>query len=231
MKDLQKLEAKIGYRFRDQELLKNAITHSSYIKEHNRDEKSNERLEFLGDAFFDAVIGEELYRSFPQKEEGFLSRTRASLVCEKSLAKVAVTLSIGDHLLLGHGEERSGGRHRESILADTMEAILGAVYLDGGFEAVKKVVLTLFQKAIDDARHGKYVVTDYKTALQERLQARGITDIKYALLKESGPDHDKTFLVQLEVEGRPETTGEGKSKKQAEQHAAEAMMEREHYVL
>lgn len=227
MNNLQRLEEKIQYCFHDKELLRNAVTHSSYIKEHGRGEKSNERLEFLGDAFFDAIIGEELYRSFPQKEEGFLSRTRASLVCEKSLAKVANELSIGEYLFLGHGEERSGGRHRESILADTMEAIMGAIYLDGGFEAAKAVVLRIFQSAIDDAKHGKYVMTDYKTALQERLQGRGITDIRYTMLEENGPDHDKTFLVQLEVNGRPETRGRGKSKKQAEQQAAEAMFERE----
>ncbi len=228
MDNIGKLEEKIGYRFHDKGLLKNAVTHSSYIKEHNRGEKSNERLEFLGDAFFDAVIGETLFKIFPQKEEGFLSRTRASLVCEKSLAKAAVRLCVGEHLLLGNGEEKSGGRFRESILADCMEAIMGAVYLDGGFDAVKNVVLDIFKDAIDDAVHGKYIITDYKTALQEKLQSRGITDIRYVLVKESGPDHDKTFLVRLEVDGKPETTGSGKSKKQAEQRAAEAMMEREY---
>jgi len=226
MCNIGQLEERIGYRFRDKALLKNAVTHSSYIKEHNRGEKSNERLEFLGDAFFDAIIGEALYEIFPQEEEGFLSRARASLVCEKSLAKAAARLCVGEHLLLGNGEEKSGGRHRESILADTMEAIMGAVYLDGGFETVKAVVLEIFEEAIEDARHGKYIITDHKTALQEKLQSKGITDIRYVLLKESGPDHDKTFLVQLEVEGKPETSGSGKSKKQAEQRAAEAMMER-----
>lgn len=227
MSNIQGLEEKIGYRFQDKELLKNAVTHSSYIKENGRSEKSNERLEFLGDAFFDAIIGEALYKIFPQKEEGFLSRTRAALVCEKSLAMAAAELGIGEYLLLGNGEEKGGGRHRESILADTMEAIMGAVYLDGGFEAVKAVVLDIFKDAIDDARHGKYVITDYKTALQEKLQGKGITDIKYVLVKESGPDHNKTFQVRLEVDGRPETSGIGKNKKQAEQRAAEAMMERE----
>lgn len=227
MDNLQRLEEKINYRFREKELLKNAVTHSSYIKEHNRGEQSNERLEFLGDAFFDAIIGEELYKLFPKKEEGFLSRTRAALVCEKSLAKVAGELSIGEYLLLGHGEERSGGRQRASILADTMEAILGAVYLDGGFSAVQQVVLRLFKQAIDDAKQGKYIVTDYKTALQEKLQSRGTTDIKYELLEETGPDHDKTFLVQLVVDGTPKTQGKGKSKKEAEQQAAEAMIEGE----
>lgn len=226
MGDIRQLEEKISYVFSDRDLLKNAVTHSSYIKEHSRENRSNERLEFLGDAFFDAIIGEELYKIFPQKEEGFLSRVRASLVCEKSLAKAARKLELGKYILMGNGEEKSGGRDRESILADTMEAVIGAVYLDGGFEAVKTSVLDIFREAIEDAVNGKFIITDYKTALQEKLQHDGITDIRYVLIKETGPDHDKTFKVQLEVNGRPETTGEGKSKKQAEQNAAEAMIER-----
>lgn len=226
MEDIRQLEEEIGYRFRDKALLKNAVTHSSYIKGHSTEEHSNERLEFLGDAFFDAIIGEELYKIFPQKEEGFLSRVRASLVCEKSLAKAARRHRIGQYIRMGKGEEKSGGRNRESILADTMEAIIGAIYLDGGFEAVRKWVLDIFSEAINDAVHGKYIITDYKTALQEKLQHEGITDIKYMLLKEIGPDHDKTFEVQLMVNGKPESTGVGKSKKQAEQRAAEAMIER-----
>lgn len=226
MVDIRQLEKELGYSFCNKELLKNAVTHSSYIKGHSSEEKSNERLEFLGDAFFDAIIGEELYKIFPQKEEGFLSRVRASLVCEKSLAKAARNHNIGKYILLGNGEEKSGGRNRESILADTMEAIIGAIHLDGGFEAVRKWVLEIFGEAIDDAVHGKYIITDYKTALQEKLQHEGITDIRYTLVREIGPDHDKTFEVQLVVNGIPETTGVGKSKKQAEQHAAEAMIER-----
>lgn len=226
MKDLQLLEEEIGYEFEDKALLRTALTHSSYVKEHGRGEQSNERLEFLGDAFFDAIIGEELFKIFPRQEEGFLSRTRATLVCEASLACEAVRLELGEFILLGNGEERSGGRKRPSILADAMEAVMGAIYLDGGFEAVKSVVLRLFRDSIEDAQHGKYVVVDHKTALQEKLQSRGITDIKYVLAGEEGPDHDKTFLVQLEVNGKAVSKGKGKSKKQAEQHAAEAMMDR-----
>ena len=169
MGDRIQLEQKIGYEFRDPSLLKKAVTHSSYIKEHDEGNKSNERLEFLGDAFFDAIIGEELYKIFPQKEEGFLSRVRASLVCEKSLAKAARSLELGKHILMGNGEEKSGGRDRESILADAMEAVMGAIYLDGGFEVLKKVVLQIFNDAIEDAKCGKYVITDYKTTLQEKL--------------------------------------------------------------
>ena len=192
MEDIRQLQQKIGYHFNDIDVLKNAVTHSSYIKEHDRNSKSNERLEFLGDAFFDAIIGEELYRSFPEKEEGFLSRTRATLVCEKSLANEARRLD-----------------------------------LDGGFNAVKTVVLSLFDESIKDVKRGKFIIVDYKTTLQEKLQNKGEANIKYVLLKESGPDHDKTFQVQLEVNGRAMTKGTGKSKKQAEQSAAKAMLERE----
>ena len=227
MEDIRQLQQKIGYHFNDIDVLKNAVTHSSYIKEHDRNSKSNERLEFLGDAFFDAIIGEELYRSFPEKEEGFLSRTRATLVGEKSLANEARRLDLGKYIMLGNGEEHNGGRFRESILADTMEAVIGAVYLDGGFNAVKTVVLSLFDESIKDVKRGKFIIVDYKTTLQEKLQNKGEANIKYVLLKESGPDHDKTFQVQLEVNGRAMTKGTGKSKKQAEQSAAKAMLERE----
>ena len=227
MEDIRQLQQKIGYHFNDIDVLKNAVTHSSYIKEHDRNSKSNERLEFLGDAFFDAIIGEELYRSFPEKEEGFLSRIRATLVCEKSLANEARRLDLGKYIMLGNGEEHNGGRFRESILADTMEAVIGAVYLDGGFNAVKTVVLSLFDESIKDVKRGKFIIVDYKTTLQEKLQNKGEANIKYVLLKESGPDHDKTFQVQLEVNGRAMTKGTGKSKKQAEQSEAKAMLERE----
>lgn len=231
MDNWERFEKKINYEFRDKLLLKTALTHSSYVKEHGRGVRSNERLEFLGDAFFDAIIGEKLFRIFPDKEEGFLSRTRATLVCEKSLSDKAKMLNMGEYILLGKGEEHSGGRHRESILADAMEAVIGAVYLDGGFEAAKDMVIGLFKDVIEDTRHGKYVITDYKTVLQEELQSRKITDIRYVLLEENGPDHDKTFEVELSVNGIRGTRGKGKSKKQAEQNAAKAMLERKHDAL
>ena len=220
MKDKTSLQQKLGYTFRDPDLLETALTHSSYSKEHGEGARSNERLEFLGDAFFDAIIGEELFRIFPDREEGWLSRIRATIVCEKSLAAQARKLELGDFLLLGHGEEKSGGRRRESILADATEALIGAIYLDGGYEAVRQVVLDLFRGVIDDTRRGIFVVYDYKTHLQEVLQARGITDIRYQMTGEEGPDHDKTFTVTLYIDGVPSSQGRGKSKKQAEQNAA-----------
>ncbi len=221
------LEERLGYRFTDAGLLQTALTHSSYVREQPRAGQSNERLEFLGDAFFDAIIGEELYRLFPKKEEGFLSRVRATIVCEPSLAEQAEHLDLGSFLLMGNGEDRNGGRKRPSILADALEAVMGAIYLDGGFDAVSRTVLRLFRSVIDDTTRGKYLVHDYKTALQEKLQAEGQTDICYEMLSQSGPDHDKTFTCGVFVGGQLKAQGTGKSKKQAEQMAAKELLKKE----
>ncbi|MCI7145838.1 MAG: ribonuclease III [Clostridiales bacterium] len=231
MTQITQFEGKIEYRFNDRELLVTALTHSSYAQENGGASENNERLEFLGDAFFDAIIGEELYRDFPGKEEGFLSRARAAIVCEKALALEGRRLGVGEIIRLGRGEEKNGGRERESIIADAMEAVIGAVYIDGGFEEAKRVVLHIFRGLIEDAKSGKFIVRDYKTALQEVLQQQGITDIKYIPQGEEGPDHNKTFTVRLEVEGRKMSEGRGKSKKQAEQQAAEAALKRSQNVI
>lgn len=225
--DLTLLEERLDYRFSDRQLLVTALTHSSYVREHGGGEQDNERLEFLGDAFFDAVIGEELFRMFPRKEEGFLSRVRATIVCERSLADKAGQIGLGAFLRLGRGEEKTGGRERSSVLADAMEAVIGAVYLDGGFEEVKKMTLVLFAPEIEETARGHYQTHDYKTRLQEVLQARGITDIRYDVLKEDGPDHDKTFTTGLYVGGELCSEGTGKSKKEAQQQAARKLLERE----
>ena len=153
-----------------------------------------------------------------------MSRIRATIVCEKSLAMKAEVFSLGEYLRIGRGEEKTGGRKKISILADTMEAIIGAVYMDGGFESAKAFVLDVFADVLENARHGKYIVTDYKTALQELLQSKGSASIKYTLAEESGPDHDKTFRVELYVNGKRESEGVGKTIKQAEQHAAETAL-------
>ena len=225
--DLQQFEQIIGYEFGDLTLLDQALSHSSYTRERKHEELSdNERLEFLGDAFFDAIIGEALYRMFPDAEEGRLSKMRASIVCEGSLAQAAKRISLADFMLLGYGEEKNGGRQRESILADATEAVVGAIYLDGGYECAKDFVLRTFEKELQDAREGKFINKDYKSALQEELQAAGIHEIKYILEKEEGPDHDKTFTVRLEVKGQTAGHGTGKSKKNAEQAAAKNALER-----
>lgn len=212
-------------------MLVTALTHSSFAQESGESVKNNERLEFLGDAFFDAIIGEALFKFFPEKEEGFLSRARAAIVCEKALAIEGERLKIGEIIRLGKGEEKNGGRERESIIADAMEAVIGAVYIDGGFEEAKKTVLGIFADLLEDAKSGKFIVRDYKTALQEELQHHGIVDIKYIPQGEEGPDHNKTFTVRLEVDGQKMSEGKGKSKKQAEQCAAEAALKRSHNAV
>jgi len=229
---LKSIEEKIGYSFKDRRLLETALTHSSYAREKGGG-VFNERMEFLGDAMLDAIAGEKLYKEFPGKGEGFLSRTRASLVCEKFLFEVAVRLNLGEYLLLGAGEDKTGGRQRPSILADAVEALIGAVFLDGGYEAAKQVVLELLSEGLQDAREGKLLVTDYKTALQELLQAEGASasDIKYVDAGQSGPDHDKVFTVRLMINGRQEAEGMGKSKKQAQQKAAEQALSRRRYAI
>lgn len=210
-------------------LLEKALTHSSYCREHGVESRdSNERLEFLGDAFFDAVISEELYQRLEKVDEGKLTKTRALIVCEKSLASVALRLGVGNYLNLGKGEEHSGGRKRESILADALEAVVAAIYLDGGFEAMRQFVAREFASAIDDALAGK-LFADYKTQVQEVLQKRGKnTKIRYVTDREEGPDHDKTFYVHLVCDGETMGRGSGKTKKEAEQNAAKETLEGRH---
>ncbi len=216
----------IEYSFQDKSLLDKALTHSSYCREHGVASKdSNERLEFLGDAFFDAVISEELYKRLEKVDEGKLTKTRALIVCEKSLASVAQRLGVGNYLNLGKGEEQSGGRKRESILADALEAIVAAIYLDGGFEPMRRFVAREFASSIDDALAGK-LFADYKTQVQEVLQKRGKnTKIRYVTDREEGPDHDKTFYVHLVCDGMTMGRGSGKTKKEAEQNAAKETLE------
>jgi ribonuclease-3 len=214
--------------FRDETLLERALTHSSYVKEKTeRCDRNNQRLEFLGDAFFDAIISEELFRRLDKVEEGKLTKLRALIVCEKSLAFQGRQVDIGKYLYLGKGEECTDGRNRESLLADAMEAVIGAIFLDGGYEAARNVVLKAFKERIDDAVSDK-LNNDYKTELQEKIQAQGSssTEISYVIEKEEGPDHDKTFHISLICAGNLIGKGQGKSKKEAEQNAAKEALER-----
>lgn len=227
MNNNREFEDKIGYHFKDAQLLERALTHSSYAKETGQGRLGgNERLEFLGDAFLDAIIGEELYRKMPKAEEGQLTKARASIVCEKSLAQAGRRLSIGRHMMFSRGEEKCGGRDRDSLLADGMEAVIGAIYLDGGYARAQHFVLDIFKEDLQDAGKGKLSNRDYKSQLQELLQSKGILDIRYSLEKEEGPDHNKTFSVSVEICGKPGGRGTGKSKKIAEQNAAKDAMER-----
>ena len=220
---IKDLETAIGYRFNNITLLQNALTHSSYANERWHDSlKSNERLEFLGDSILGMVVAEHLYRNFPNRPEGELTRMRADMVCETSLALVANKLDLGSHLLLGHGEEQGGGRTRPSILADAVESVIAALFLDGGFEAAASLIRRFILVDVPVTRlHNR----DYKTALQELVQQKKNQVLSYALVGESGPDHDKRFQVEVSLNGAVVGTGSGSSKKRAEQDAARDAIE------
>jgi len=210
----------IKYQFNDIHLLETALTHSSCCSDmKNKGMENNEKLEFLGDAILDAIISEYLYKNQETKGEGILSKVRASIVCEKSLAEIGRKLRIGQYIQMGKGEELTGGRDRDSIVADAMEAVIGAIYLDRGYLPAQIFVLTYFQETIEEAMQGKRN-KDYKTRLQEKLQIKGDIVIEYVLEKEEGFAHDKTFHMKLLVSGSEMGKGMGKNKKEAEQAAA-----------
>ena len=213
------LEEKLGYEFRDPALLENALTHSSCANESRGRLQSNERLEFLGDSILGMVVADHLYRNHPDLPEGELTRTRAALVCEDSLVEVAEALRLGEYLHLGKGEEAGGGRKRPSIQADAVEAVLAAVYLDGGIGSARKIVQ---QYILCREVEGLTSPRDYKTALQELVQRESGQVLKYRLTGEEGPDHDKRFFVEVDLNGEVAGRGKGNSKKEAEQMAAKA---------
>ena len=211
------------YTFNNPALLQNALTHSSYANE-NRDKgiRNNERLEFLGDSVLGMLVAEYLFRNFPDRPEGELTRMRADMVCEQSLALIANKIGLGGYLLLGHGEERFGGRSRISILADAVESVIAACYLDGGYEAALGFVTTF---VLSDVPVVKLHNVDYKTALQEKVQQKKNQTLHYHLVGEEGPDHDKRFRVEVLLNGNPIGSGTGTSKKRAEQDAARVALE------
>ena len=213
---LKVFEEIIGYKFKDRALLKTALTHSSFANESNGKYDYNERLEFLGDSVLGMITAEFLYTHHPEMPEGKLTKTRAAMVCEKSLHRFAQSIKLGEFMFLGKGEINTGGRERPSILADAFESLIAAIYLDAGFEEAKKFVLGFISTAdIDEP-----VITDYKTALQEIVQKNPGEYLEYFMVGESGPDHCKTFIVEVHLNNNVIGTGEGKSKKQAEQMAA-----------
>lgn len=214
------LLAAIGYVFKDEGMLCEALTHKSYSNEHPESAKGhNERLEFLGDAVLDMVVSQRIFLDYPRLPEGELTRIRAEVVSEPALAAVARLLAVGDYLRLGRGEEKSGGRHKESLIANAVEALLGAIYLDGGLEAVRMVVDHLFTEAIEQAFRRKSGI-DYKTRLQEVLQARQGSPPAYRLVRAEGPDHDRTYTIEVLHGGRSIGAGSGVTKKAASQQAA-----------
>ena len=220
------LEEKLGYRFKNRALLENALQHSSYANEHRgAGMRSNERLEFLGDAVLGVVTADYLYKKHPDLPEGDLTRIRAALVCEESLVEVAQALGLGEYLKLGKGEEAGGGRHRASILADATEAVFAAVYLDGGItaasELIHRVLLDVEREEVVEERR-----RDYKTLLQEHIQRKAGQELTYCMVREEGPDHAKTFVTEVQLNGAAIGEGSGHSKKESEQMAAKSALEK-----
>lgn len=220
--NLENLEKNLQYKFKDINLLKQALTHSSFAYENKV--RSNEKLEFLGDSILEFVSSEYIYKKYPKLTEGEMTKVRASVVCGESLSKVARKNNVGEFLYLGKSEKISGGQNRKAVLEDAVEAIIAAIYLDGGIESAKKFIFDNLEEEIDKAT--KHVgVKDYKTVLQEILQKNGTVNIEYEITNEQGPDHDKTFYAQVKLDGKVLAKGEGKSKKVAEMHAAQKALQ------
>lgn len=217
---MESLEKRLDYKFNNITLLKNALVHSSYANEVRGTTHSNERLEFLGDSVLSIIVAEHIFYKFPEMPEGELTKLRASLVCEKSLCAFSRELGIGEYLLLGKGEDKNGGRERDSILADAFEAVLAAIYIDGGMDAAKKHIFNTVLRNIDNHIDDADSFKDYKTLLQEIIQRNPEESVSYILIDEQGPDHDKVFTVQVRLNSNVIGQGTGKSKKQAEQMAA-----------
>ena len=217
---MEKLEERIGYRFRDRSLLEEALTHSSYANENPEESLCNERLEFLGDAVLSIIVAEDLFRRHKEFAEGELTKERASLVRESALFGFAKEIELGDYLRLGRGEVQSGGSGRASILADAMEALIAAVYLDGGYSKAKKFVLGFTKKASKQENGGQ----DSKSLLQEVMQ-KNDERVRYVVISETGPAHEKTFTVEARINSNRIGKGKGSSKKAAEQSAARQALE------
>ena len=220
--NLEILEKEIGYKFKNISLLKKALTHTSYAYEHGVE--SNEKLEYLRDIILEFLSSKYIYNNYPKLKEGEMTKVRATVVCEKSLYQVAKLHNFSDFLYLGKSEIKTGERQRTAILADSVEAVIAAMYKDGGIEPVEKFIVENLKEPIEEAT--KHVGDkDYKTVLQEKLQVNGDVNIKYTITNEKGPDHDKTFEAQVECDGKFLAKGEGKSKKEAQMQAAKKALE------
>ena len=220
--DLSKLEENIGYKFTDINLLRKALTHTSYANENHIE--SNEKLEFLGDSILEFISSKYIYNNYKFLKEGEMTKVRADVVCEKSLHKVALKHNFSDFLYLGRSQTMSGESVRPAILADSVEAVIAAIYFDSDLEHAEKFIVENLKEAIDVASH-HVGMKDYKTVLQEKLQIHGDVDIKYVILEEKGPDHDKTFVAQVSCDGKKLAIGNGKNKKSAEMDAARKALE------
>lgn len=220
--ELEEFEKKIDYTFIDKKLLEKALTHTSYANE-NRTE-SNEKLEFLGDSILEFISSKYMYQNYTSLKEGEMTKVRASVVCEKSLYKIAKMHNFSDFLFLGKSEQQTGGKNRPAILADSVEAVIAAMFLDGGLEVTEKFIIDNLKDSIEfETKH--VGDKDYKTVLQEKLQIHGNVKIEYVITKESGPDHDKKFEAQVKKDGKILANGQGKSKKEAEMAAAKKALE------
>jgi len=222
-KCLAALESKLNYSFGDVALLDTAMTHTSYVKGDGRARMHNERLEFLGDAVLELCVSEYLFKRFSEFDEGAMTRLRAQTVCEGALFEIAKELGLGEALLLGRGEDHSGGRDKPSILSDALEAVIGALYIDGGMETARGFILSFIDGSVDAALKGG-ALKDYKTMLQEYVQKRHMGAIAYHLLGSSGPDHSKVFTMEVTIAGIPSGIGEGHTKQEAGQRAAKAAL-------
>lgn len=221
---MEELERKIGYQFKNKALMREAITHSSYAKERKSQHiKYNERLEFLGDAVLSIVVSDYIFKHCPELPEGELTKLRASLVCEKSLFEFAKIIDLGKYLILSKGERNNGGAERPSILSDAFEALIAAIYIDGGYEPASKHILNFVIPAIKNSKTKKN--KDYKTTLQEIVQKNPGEKLEYVLVAESGPDHNKHFVVEVHLNSNVIGKGGGSSKKEAEQQAAHEALE------
>lgn len=219
---MEKIEKSIGYTFQHKNLLKQALTHTSYANENKLE--SNEKLEFLGDSILEFISSKYLYLNYSKLKEGEMTKVRATVVCEKSLYKIAQTHNLGDFLYLGKSEKKTGGQKRPAILADSVEAIIAAIYLDGGIEKAEQFIIQNLKEEIEIA--SKHVGDrDYKTVLQEKLQEHGEVKIEYKITKEEGPDHNKKFEAQVSSNGKVLAKGKGKSKKEAHMSAAKKALE------
>lgn len=215
-------EKAIGYEFSDKELLKTALTHSSYANENHT--RSNERLEFLGDSVLSIIISEYIFKKMQNVDEGDLSKFRATLVCESSLSEVAKDIKLSELVFLGRGEDKMGGRRKPSIISDAFEAVLGAIYLDSGLDKAKEWLLNLMSERVEKTLAGK-LYSDHKTTLQEIVQRDGKSVVSYKTVSESGREHDKRFVVEVLINGETKCKASGHSKKEAEQAAAKATIE------
>lgn len=220
---LENFENEIEYKFKNIELLKTAFTHTSYANE--KKIQSNEKLEFLGDSILEFVVSNYLYRNYPKLKEGEMTKVRATVVCEESLYQVALKYHFDKLLILGKSEKLSGGNHKPAMLADSVEAVIAALYMDSGLEETEKFILENLKEAINKA--SKNVgQKDYKTVLQEKLQKHGSVKIEYEIIKEEGPDHDKTFVAEVSCNGKVLATGKGSTKKHAEMEAARVALKK-----